>query len=275
MRVTLNEILPDARRAGIGIGAFNATNFETAIAVIKAAEAEKSPVILQIFQRMFANNKAKYLAGTLIRLAEDCSQPVALHLDHGADISQVENALKWGYTSVMLDGSRLPFDENAAITAKATQLAHAASAACEGEIGHVAMGDDTALTIVEEAVRFAQTTGVDALAVSIGTAHGYYKAKPKLDLERCAAIGKALPTMPLVLHGGTGTPIADIQKAITLGITKINIATEFQHCFLKAVQAGLQELNGNFVPIDKFMDAPTDACVEHLRKLIRAFALKD
>ena len=274
MLVTLKEILPEARKKGIAIGAFNAANYETALAIVRAAEAEESPVILQIFQRMFANGKANAIAGLLIRLAQQCPQKVALHLDHGADLEQVKNALAWGYTSTMLDGSRLPFDENAAITAEAARLAHAAGATCEGEIGHVAMGDETALTVPEEALKFVQLTQVDALAVSIGTSHGYYKATPKLDIQRCAEIGKALPDLPLVLHGGTGTPLEDIQKVIPKGIAKINIATEFQHTFLKTIHADLNAADGAFTPVDKFMDKAIDACTEHARRLIRAFALK-
>lgn len=273
--VTMNEILPAARRAGIGIGAFNAANFETAMAVIQAAEEEQSPVILQLYSRMFANGKACFLAGTLISLAESCSQAVALHLDHGSDLKQVKDALSWGYTSVMLDGSNLSYSENVAVTAEAVRLAHEAGATCEGEIGHVAMGDQTALTDVDEACNFAKETGVDALAVSIGTAHGYYKAEPKLDFDRCGEIGRSMPELPLVLHGGTGTPLADVQKVIALGITKINIATEFQHCFLKAVHGALNEADGKFTPVDKFMDGPTEACVQHIRRLIRVFALKE
>jgi ketose-bisphosphate aldolase len=270
----MNEILPAARKAGRAIGAFNAANYETAVAIIKAAEAEKSPVILQIYSRLFANGKAEALGGLLIRLAEKCSQPVAVHMDHGESLEQVRNALSWGYNSIMLDGSRLPFAENVALTSEAVALAHAAGASAEGEIGHVAMGDETALSDVEETCQFAAATKVDALAVSIGTAHGYYKQTPKLDLELCRQIGERLPKLPLVLHGGTGTPIADVQKAITLGITKINVATEFQHTFLKAVQADLEAAAGKFIPIDKFMDAPIERCTEHLRKLIRAFALR-
>lgn len=272
--VTMNEILPAARKAGRAIGAFNAANYETALAIIKAAEAEKSPVILQLYSRLFANGKAEALGGLLLRLAEKCSQPVAVHMDHGENLEQVRNALSWGYNSVMLDGSRLPYAENVAVTREAVKLAHAVGASAEGEIGHVAMGDASSLSDVEESYRFAKETGVDALAVSIGTAHGYYKEPPKLDLELCRKIGERLPTLPLVLHGGTGTPIEEVQKAIALGITKINVATEFQHSFLKAVQAGLDAAQGAFIPVDRFMDEPVAICSEHLRKLIRAFALR-
>ncbi|MBR0458437.1 MAG: class II fructose-bisphosphate aldolase [Victivallales bacterium] len=271
----MKDILPAAHKARIGSGAFNAANFETAMAIIQAAEEEKSPVILQLYMRMFDSNKAKWLGGALIRMAKDCSQPVALHLDHGKSLEQVKHALEWGYTSVMLDGSNLPFDENVAITAEAARLAHAAGASCEGEIGHVAMGDQTAYTDPDEAAKFAAATGVDALAVSIGTVHGYYKAAPLIRADLCANIAAKIPDLPLVLHGGTGTPMADVQKVIREGITKINIATQFQDCYLPAMEAELKKLNGAFLPVDKFMDPPTDACVAHIRKLIRQFALKE
>jgi len=268
----MRELLPAARQQKRAIGAFNIANYETARAVILAAEQEKSPVIIQLYMRLFNSDKAYDLAGALLRMAERCNQPVALHLDHGANLEQVENALKWGYTSVMLDGSRLPYEENVEITRKAAELAHAAGASCEGEIGHVAMGDETALTEPEEAEKFAKATGVDALAVSIGTAHGYYKSEPKLDIPRCRAIADRIPNVPLVLHGGSGTPLPDVRKAVENGIAKINIATEFQDTFLKSFGKELTALDGKFMPVDKFVDPVVDACAAHVARLIRFFA---
>lgn len=272
--VTMRELLPSARAQKRAVGAFNIANYETARAVILAAEREKSPVIIQLYMRLFNSDKAYDLAGSLIRMAERCSQPVALHLDHGESVEQVENALKWGYTSVMFDGSRLPYEENVRFTRRSAELAHSAGASVEGEIGHVAMGDETALTEPEEAEAFAAATGVDALAVSIGTAHGYYKNEPKLDIDRCRAIAERLPGVPLVLHGGSGTPLDQVRKAIENGIAKINVATEFQHTFLKSTETELAALNGKFVPVDKFMDPVTEACAEHIARLIRFFAGK-
>jgi len=198
--VTMKEILLPARREKRAVGAFNIANYETARAVIQAAEAEKSPVIIQLYMRLFDSTKAFDLAGSLIRMAHRCNQPVALHLDHGDNVGQVKDALAWGYTSVMYDGSRLPFEENVRITHFCVEYAKAFGASVEGEIGHVAQGDETALTDVKEAYEFATQTGVDALAVSIGTAHGYYKATPKLDIRRCQEIADSLPDTPLVLH---------------------------------------------------------------------------
>lgn len=272
--VTMNEILPAARREHRAVGAFNIANYETARAVLQAAEAEAQPVIIQLYMRLFESTKAYDLAGMLIRLAERANVPVALHLDHGDTLTQVENALKWGYTSVMYDGSRLPFDENVANTCTAVEMARKVGASTEAEIGHVAQGDETALTQVDEAVRFAEATKVDSLAVSIGTAHGYYKAEPKLDIERCRAIADALPNVPLVLHGGSGTPLADVRKSIEAGIAKINIATEFMDTFLKSSRCELEKLNGKFLPIDKYYDPIVDECAAHAARLIRFFAGK-
>lgn len=272
--VTMKEILPQARKEKRAVGAFNIANYETAAAVLKAAEAEKSPVIIQLYNRLFNSNKAYDLAGMLIRLAHRSSQPVALHLDHGDNVGQVKDALAWGYTSVMYDGSRLPFEENVRITRFCVDYAKSFGASVEAEIGHVAQGDETALTEVKEAVDFARQTGVDALAVSIGTAHGYYKAEPKLDIARCKAIADEIPDVPLVLHGGSGTPLADVRKAIESGIAKVNIATEFMDTYLKSARRELNTLDGKFIPIDKFYDPIVDDCAAHAARLIRFFAGK-
>ena len=172
----------------------------------------------------------------------------------------------------MYDGSRSAYEENVKWTRFVADYAHALGCTCEGEIGHVAQGDETALTDVEEAVSFAKSTGVDALAVSIGTAHGYYKAEPKLDIPRCAAIAEALPDTPLVLHGGSGTPLADVRRAIESGIAKVNIATEFLDTYIKSTLKVYQDLNGSFVPPDKLADPIIDACAAHVQRLVKFFA---
>lgn len=272
--VTMKEMLIAARKEKRAVGAFNAGNYETARAILMAAEKENQPVIIQLYNRLFDSEKAYDLAGTLLRLAHRAKVPVALHLDHGATIQQVKDALAWGYTSVMYDGSRLPFEENVKNTAFCSQYAKSFGASVEGEIGHVAQGDETALTQVEEAVEFARLTQVDALAVSIGTAHGYYKSEPKLDIERCQAIADALPEVPLVLHGGSGTPLADVRKSIEAGIAKINIATEYMDTYLKSSRKELEKLDGKFIPVDKYFDPIVDECAAHAARLIRFFAGK-
>ena len=272
--VTMKEMLIAARKEKRAVGAFNVANYETARAVLMAAEQENQPVIIQLYNRLFDSEKAYDLAGTLIRLANRAKVPVALHLDHGATVEQVKNALAWGYTSVMYDGSRLAFEENARNTAFCAQYAKNFGASVEGEIGHVAQGDETALTQVGEAVEFAKITGVDALAVSIGTAHGYYKSEPKLDIERCQAIADALPEVPLVLHGGSGTPLADVRRAIFAGIAKINIATEYMDTYLKSSRKELEKLDGKFLPVDKYYDPVVEECASHAARLIRFFSGK-
>ena len=272
--VTMTEMLRAARKEKRAIGAFNVANYETALAVIKAAEAEASPVIIQVYDRLFQSEKAADIAGTLIRLAQRSDQPVALHLDHGSSLEHAAKALAAGYTSVMFDGSRLSYAENAETTALAVRLAHAAGCSAEGEIGHVAQGDETSLTSVEEAVSFAAATGVDALAISIGTAHGYYKAEPKLDIDLCRAIGSALPELPLVLHGGSGTPLDAVRQSILCGIAKINIATEYMDTYLKSSRAELNRLDGKFLPVDKYYDPVVEACAAHAARLIRFFSGK-
>ena len=270
--VNMKDMLCEARKAKKAVGAFNTANYELSRAILKAAEAENEPVIIQLYMRLFDSEKAYDLCGMLQRLAFRAKVPVALHLDHGATVKQAKDALAWGYTSVMYDGSRSAYEENVKWTRFVADYAHALGATCEGEIGHVAQGDETALTDVKEAVDFAKATEVDALAVSIGTAHGYYKAEPKLDIPRCAAIAAELPDVPLVLHGGSGTPLADVRKAIESGIAKVNIATEFMDTYLKVSRQTLNDLDGKFVPVDKYYDPVVDACAAHVQRLIKFFA---
>ena len=269
---TFNELLRPARREGVAVAAINIANYETAVAVYEASEQVQRPVIIQMYSRMFGNGKAEMLIPLLRKLAEKSSQKIAVHLDHGASLEQVRDAIRWGCTSVMFDGSNLPMEENIRITREVVKLAKAAGVSTEAEIGHVAMGDEGHLTDPDEAKRFVEETGVDALAVAIGTAHGYYKTAPKLDIERCAAIADALPDTPLVLHGGSGTPMEDVKKVIRRGIAKINIATEFQDTFLKATRAELEKLNGKFLPIDRFMDPVREKCAAHAARLMKEFA---
>lgn len=271
---TLNEILPEARKQKRAVAAFNVANYECALAVIRAAEAEKLPVIVQIFQRLFRSEKGADLAGTLLRLAHRCSQPVVVHLDHGAEAWQIRDALSAGLTSVMLDGSKLPYDENVALTSYAASYAHRVGASCEGEIGHVAMGDENAITTVEDAVRFYNDTKVDALAVSVGTVHGFYKSAPHIEVQRCRDIADALGDVPLVLHGGSGTPPHEIRALVENGISKINIATEFMDTFLKSVKKQTDILGGGFKAVDLFMDPVIDECTAHAARLLRFFAGK-
>ena len=270
--VTLNEILPAARKAGYGVAAFNVANLETLYSVIRAAESENVPLIVQVYQRLFDDDRAALIAAMTHRLAENAPVPIALHLDHGVSVEQIKKAVAIGYTSVMIDGSRLSFSGNVELTAKAAEIAHQAGVTIEAEIGHVPFGDGKIdLSTAAEAVEFAGKTGVDALAVSIGTAHGFYKKEPVLDIKRCLEIGKSV-SIPLVLHGGTGVPDEQVKKAIACGVAKVNIATEFQYLFLRCVAAELEKNGDKFMPVDLYFKPVEEKLQEYARNKIRTFA---
>lgn len=272
--VTLNEILPAARKAGCGVAAFNVANLETLLAVIRAAEIEHSPLIVQVYQRLFNDERAALIAAMTQRLAQKAACPIVLHLDHGASVEQIQQAIALGYTSVMIDGSRLAFEANVALTAQAAAIAHQAGVGIEAEIGHVPFGDGKiALSTAAEAVDFVARTGVDALAVSIGTAHGFYKQAPVLDIKRCRDIGRGV-SIPLVLHGGTGVPDDQIQKAIACGVAKVNIATEFQYLFLRGVAAELEKNGDKFFPLDLYFKPVEEKLSGYARNKIRTLAMK-
>ena len=269
--VSINDILPAARAAGRGIAAFNVANLETLYAVVRAAEIENSPLIVQVYQRLFNDDRAAMIAAMTAYLASTSSIPIALHLDHGVSIEQIEKAIAIGYTSVMIDASQLPFAENIELTAQAARVAHTANVPIEAEIGHVPFGDgDIELSTSAQAVEFVDKTGVDALAVSIGTAHGFYKQEPRLDIPRAAEIGKCVD-VPLVLHGGTGVPEDQVRKAIACGVAKINIATELQHLFLRNVACELDKNGEKFMPVDLYFKPVEEKLAEYARTKIRAF----
>jgi fructose-bisphosphate aldolase class II len=270
----LTEVINEGKNRNIAIGSFNTPNLECLLAVLDSAEQLNVPVIIAHAQCHEEVAPLDKIGPVMVELAKRSKVKVCVHLDHGTDMSYVKRALELGFTSVMFDGSRLDFDENARLTRLASDLAHAVNCSSEGEIGHVAQGDETSLTSVEEAVKFAELTKVDALAVSIGTAHGYYKAEPKLDIARCQAIAEALPEVPLVLHGGSGTPLEQVREAVHNGIAKINIATEYLDTYLKSSRAELEKLDGKFLPVDKFFDPVVAALTAHAAGLIRFFAGK-
>ncbi len=273
--VTFNDILPQARKAGRAVGAFNIANYETAKAVMIAAEAERQPVILQVYHRLMSDPYISALGAMMRNMAEKASVPVAVHLDHGATFEQVKLAIDCGFSSVMFDGSQLPLAENLEQTRRAAEYAHRHGVTIEGEIGHVPLnGTEAAVNIPlstpDETAAFAAETGVDALAVSIGTAHGYYREEPKIAVDLARQIS-AVVAIPLVLHGGSGTPHEKVKAVIKNGFAKVNVATEFQHTFQLRLQDELQQQGGKFMPLDKLMLAPTDAAVKHLRALIQMF----
>jgi len=253
MLVSFDEILALADKGGYAIPAFNVYNMETVMGIIAAAEEMRAPVILQFYSRLAANEEGYYLSPIILAAAKKASVPVCFHLDHGAGEKEVMRAIRYGATGVMIDCSTLPMEENIAGTKKVNELCAYNDIQIEGEIGHIgsaAAGDEqSASTTVEEAVTFAEGTGVRALAIMVGTAHGHYKKAPKLDIDRIAEIHAAIPNVSLVLHGGSGIPDEQIKAAIAAGIRKINFGTDVCYSFLDKVF----ETSRDKIAVDVFM----------------------
>ena len=237
-------MLQRARAEGYAVGLFNVHTVEGVVAVLETAGAQRSPVILAPIL-----SAPRLAMAALIRgLAARAPVPVALHLDHGNEFDQVVECIRCGFTDVMLDASAQPYEENAALTTKVVEAAHAVGMGVEAELGHVGQGGDyadeasrkAAFTKPDDAKRFVAETGVDALAVAIGSAHGVYKGNPELDLDLLARIRDQVD-VPLVLHGGSGISDDDFRAAIRNGISKVNIYTAMSLAVTAAVHAGLED----------------------------------
>ena len=234
MLVNLNDVLRDAKKNHYAVGLFNTVNLEMAKGVISAAEEMHSPVIIGTAEVLLPYAALEDLAYFLIPMAKKASVPVVIHYDHGLTDAKVHEAMDLGFTSVMYDCSTLDFDGNCRAVAELTKEAHRRGITVEAELGHVgangaggesASADDSIYTEPSEAKRFYDATGVDALAVAIGTAHGAYKSTPKLDFDRLREIASIVDA-PLVLHGGSGLSETDFKTSIQNGISKINIFTD-------------------------------------------------
>ena len=246
MLVNLNEVLLDARKNQYGVGLFNTTDTDMLEAAISAAEELRSPIIIGTAEVLLPFGELKLVAPAFVEAAKRATVPVVVHYDHGVTFEKCMEALSLGFSSVMYDGSASPYEQNIADTAEVVRVAHCFGATVEGEIGHVgqaADGDDSVIdlyTQVSEAVAYQQATGVDALAVAIGTAHGAYKSKPKLDFGRLAEIREAVP-VPLVLHGGSGLSDDDFRRSIAGGISKVNIFTDICRVGIAETAEALKE----------------------------------
>jgi len=252
--VTTKKIMLDAKKAGYAIGAFNVENMEMIQAVIAAAEELRSPVILQTTPStlkyaapalFFANVKAE---------AERASVPVAVHLDHGNSFELAMRCFREGYTSIMIDGSHRTFEENIAVSKAVADVCHAANIPVEAELGKVGGkeddldgGDENPYTDPKQAAEFVEATGIDSLAVAIGTAHGVYKGIPKLDKGRLSEIREVV-SIPLVLHGTSGVPDEVVKDCIARGICKVNYATDLRIAFTKGIKKAMAENPDAFDP---------------------------
>lgn len=258
------EILRKAQAERYAVGAFNAVNMETAQAIIGAAIEENSPLIIQITQTTLKYTDPEELAALIQVLINRANHlPIALHLDHGRSFEIVMKFLRLGFTSVMIDGSLQPdgktprtYEENVEVTRKVVEAAHAVGVTVEGElgtlgqIGHEIATESGALTDPDEAARFVDDTGVDLLAVAIGTTHGLYRGTPVIDVERVRAI-RAKVDVPLVMHGGSFTPDDAVRAAIQAGICKVNIDTDIRVAFFESVAETIREIELAHIEADK------------------------
>ena len=276
--VTLREILKDTRERKYAVPAFNFNGYEDAQGMINSAIKMQSPVILMASMGAVKYIGLRQTVGMIRGMAESADIPVCLHLDHATDMTLLKEAVIAGFTSVMIDASRETYEGNIRITKEAVEYAHKYGCSVEAELGriggreeHVVVDDaQSALTDPEKAGEFASTTGVDALAVAIGTAHGFYKSTPKLDFPRLEKIA-ALTDCPLVLHGGTGVPEEDFVKCVEYGMSKINVGTEFKAAYTTALRDSVSGNEVSEVDPRNYMKYVKTACEDIAERKMELF----
>ena len=277
--VDSSRMLADARLGRYAVAAFNIENMEMAQAVIWEAEELKSPVICAVSQNAMKYASADLYAANVRVLADSVSVPVALHVDHAETMDTVQKALRGGFTSIMIDGSKLDFEENCALTGQVVGICRLFGIPVEGELGPLggkadALPDSKLVyTDPEDARVFAETTGVSSLAVAIGTAHGIYKDKPRLDYVRLAEIRDTVD-VPLVLHGASGLSAEQVARCIENGICKVNYATELRIAYTDAVRNYLKEFPDVFDP-KKYSQKGRDAVRAVVREKILSLGSRD
>jgi tagatose 1,6-diphosphate aldolase GatY/KbaY len=269
------DMLQAARAGGYALGGFNVYNLEGVRAVVAAAEAERSPVLLQIHPAALDHGGAPLIA-LCMAAARAANVPCAVHLDHSGSSDAIRAALDAGVASVMADGSHLPYDQNMAFTGAMAELAHARSATLEAELGRLAGGEDglsvpeyeARLTDPDQAADFVARTRADMLAVCIGNVHGYYRATPQLDFARLERLRAAVP-IALVLHGASGLPAPMVRRAIELGVCKLNVNTEVRDAYLAALSNAV--VAGGRPELLVLMQAATDAMQAVVAAKLRLF----
>lgn len=275
--VPLSRLLDKAGSGGYAVGAFNCNNMEIVQAIIAAAEKENAPVVLQASQGAIKYAGLDYISAMAKLAAGQTTVPVTLHLDHGTSFEQCMRCIHAGFTSVMIDGSKLPLADNIALTRKVIEVARAVGVSVEAELGKIGGTEDDVtvserealFTDPEDAAVFVRETGVDALAVAIGTAHGQYKGVPRLDFARLEKIS-SLVKIPIVLHGSSGVPDADVRRAISLGVRKVNIDTNIREAFVAAARRVLDE-NPREIDPRKMLGPAREAATDLIREKIRIF----
>ena len=271
MLINMREMLKTADENQFAVGAFNATESSLFRSVVEEAEASSSPAIIQVAPGEFDFATREFYTYVRERLAGS-KIPFVLHLDHGKTVGQCLRAIQAGFTSVMIDGSELSYEENTKLTKEVAELAHMVNVSVEGEIGTIGVMDNSeeggvknvTYTDPEDVIRFVSKTDVDCLAIAIGTAHGIYPKgfKPELQLQLLKKI-KEVSTVPLVLHGGSNNQDDEIREACKIGIRKVNISSDFKYAFFKKVNQVIEE-TGGFIPAKVFTPGILEA-----RKVIR------
>jgi ketose-bisphosphate aldolase len=235
-------MLEAARAGGYCVGAFNIVDFLSLEVVVAAAEEKRAPAMVQASSGTLKRFGVRKLVAMARVAAADSPAPIALHLDHGTDPKVISEAIQAGFSSVMIDASARPFEENVAVTRAVVEEAHAAGVSVEGEIGRVVgveddivvKQDEAIYTTPQEAMEFQQRTGVDFLAAAIGTAHGFYKVKPRLDIDTLRQIRRQA-SFPLVVHGATGLPFEVIRELVDAGAAKMNLSTQIKKTYIDAL----------------------------------------
>lgn len=267
MTTDLKQILDLAEQKGVAIPAFNMYNMESVMGVMQAAQETSAPVIFQMYSRTADTEFGPFISSAIQEAIRLLPTPAVFHLDHGAGIPEVLRALRFGATGIMIDASTLPLEENIKRTRMAVEICNECGVPVEGELGHVgATADDkmSEFTDVAQAGCFVKDTGVSALAVMVGTAHGVYKKSPVLDIKRIRDI-REITGIPLVLHGGSGVPEDQIKMAVGAGIRKMNFATDLCYTFCEAVYAKA----GTIQSMDVLMKDPVEAVKNYAVTRIR------
>jgi fructose-bisphosphate aldolase class II len=274
-RSALTPLLAEASAAGRAVAAFNVIQLEHAEAYAAAAERVGLPVVMQISENCVRYHGALApIAAATLAIADACAQPVVVHLDHAEDVSLVEEAVRLGLTSVMFDGSTLPDDENRAVTRRVVELCRAAGVSVEAELGEVGGKDGVhapgVRTDPDDAARFVADTGVNALAVAVGSSHAMTDRTAQLDTDLIAALRRSVP-VPLVLHGSSGVPDGGLVAAVRAGMTKVNIATHLNQVFTRAMTERLEA--SPTVDTRKYLGAARDAVTDEAARLMQLLAL--
>lgn len=275
--VSMTEFLPKAKAGKFAVGQFNMNNLEFAKAITEAAMAEKSPFIFGVSEGALKYMGIEYTVAIAEAAARESGLPIALHLDHGSSFEVAMKCIRAGFSSVMFDGSHYSLEENIRLTKEVVKAAHAMGVSVEGELGTIGGVEDdisvdeadAALAKPEEAIRFYEETGVDCVAIAVGTAHGMYKGEVKIRYDIIEEVAKAIP-VPIVLHGGSGVPDESIRRAIEAGVGKINVNTENQVACTDAIREVLNKDAKVYDP-RKYLGPAKNAMVEVVREKIRLF----